>query len=80
MRHVAGRNGGVALPRPGYRHQCGVLEIVVVAAVEVPAAIGLHSLEAGSVEIGHLAVLIGHLGALDLQGQAFADAADDVVQ
>ena len=78
--HVADGDGGVALLRAGDGHHSRVLEIVVVAAEPEAVALGFRGLEAGAVEGCQLAVLVGHLGALDLQGEALADAADHIVQ
>ena len=78
--HVADGDGRVALLRAGDGHERRILEIVVVAAEPEAVALGLRGLEAGAVEGGQFTVLVGHLGALDLEGEALADAADHIVQ
>ena len=78
--HVADGDGGVALLRAGDGHHRRVLEVVVVAAEPVAVALGFRGLEARAVESLQFAVLVGHLRALDLEGEALADAADHIVQ
>ena len=80
MRHVAYPDGSVALVRIGECHESGILEIVIVPSVEEAVSLGIPGLETGAVEHRHLSVVTGDLGTLDIQWQALADTADDIVQ
>ena len=80
MGHVAHGNRCIPLLGVRDRYHCWILEIVVVAAVPETAAVGLRGLEAGAVERGQLAVLVGHLRALHLDGKALTDPSDHIVE
>ena len=62
------------------RDHGGILEKVVVTAIEVPFPVGVGGLERSAVHGLHVAVFIGHLRALDLEGKTLADTADDIIQ
>ena len=80
VRHIAHADGGVAFRGTREGDHRGILVVVVVAAVPEAVAVGFRGLEAGAAEGLEFAVFVGHLGAADFDGQALADAGDDVVE
>ena len=80
MGHVADRYRRITLLRAGNRHHRRVLVIIVVAAIPEAVSVSLTGLETRAVESLQLAILIGHLGALHFDWNAFANTADDIIK